>query len=148
MRRQDLLPGQHSTAQCRLKQTPSGKPGKAGTDFLPAPYLDNTATIKCRKARHPVYDDNGNVKCSRSGQMRTAGMHSNAGPNSVPLPTSPGSFCFWGWGCFCCCFLLASLMTENSQPCLQSLSVVPPTMYSITYYDHDCSCKLPPCSLL
>src|SRR5215831_10336818 len=29
--------------------------------------------------------------------------------------------------------------------CFQSPSVVPPTMYSITPSDHDCSCKLPPC---
>src|SRR5216684_2848092 len=31
---------------------------------------------------------------------------------------------------------------------LQSLSVVPPTMYSVSNCDHDCSCKLPACSLL
>src|SRR2546423_15134080 len=87
---------------------------------------------------HPVYDNDGAVKCSRSGLMRGTG---NAAQRAVQTPSlSPFSGKVWllplllllPW-----VLLLPLCFITKSSQVAKSLWVVAPTIDSITYCSHD-----------
>src|SRR5215467_9451606 len=74
------------------------------------------------------YDGGCQVLAKRSNASRWK-CHPTRYPNPIPLPHFPRRFGFWGWGWFCCCFLLHDL---RARWLLNHFRWFTPTIYSVT----------------